>query len=178
MKKIIAILWVILAIPAFTAFQYSEGEGGWLTDINNVSIIHYAPASKYGQVKSFGWFTFKDGEITGSGKLAVKPNREVVLPDFSDGNLGFWISTKKSGETLYSMSSFNDDNTNWFHKFNANVYTFGDEKWDTGGLLALKIVDNTPMPPMGQPLPGALATLLVAGGVIGCVSWKKKPANQ
>ncbi|MBR5839067.1 MAG: hypothetical protein IKZ84_11030, partial [Victivallales bacterium] len=46
-------------------------------------------------------------------------------------------------------------------------YTFGDTKWEKGRVLAFK-ANSTPS---GQPLPGALTTMLIAGG---CAAYLKR----
>lgn len=214
MKKMIAILWVVFAIPVFAAFQYEivtspyqnlqgEGYGGnyfmvritegsgsvYIVDkINNLSNmtgnneVLAKNMSAYGYIDSNNQLVSGTWETTITNQYQKNQWNDLVyqtgykLGDFSAGDeIGIWIANKK--ETL------NGSTFSWYSDYGS----YGLEKKPDAFGTILAELDFTNSSPIffgfhgvegnnisGQPLPGTLATLLIAGGVMGLPTLRKK----
>ena len=179
-KLLVAALVLVSAIVCHAAdsvdsiYKYYNGTFEILQN-GSMSLTYYSPDSKYGQVYEFGyiklnenpteWYAL-DKDLTG--------NESVTLNGLQVGDkVAFYIKTKFSGkETVYSTDvDFPQSITN-FHQTDYG-YTFGDPKWVEGRVLGFEAT-STPDPApatSGQPLPGALTTMLIAGG---CAAYLKR----
>lgn len=145
-----------------------------ITQDGTMSLTYYSPDSKYGQVTEFGYFKVgnPDKKFLLDDKLTG--NETVKIENLKAGDeIAFYMKSKKGGDnlTIYSTNVMASNSTTFFTVTDYG-YTFGDTKWDKG-VLAWKekaIVDSTPAA-SGQPLPGALTTMLIAGG---CAAYLKR----
>ena len=146
-----------------------------ITQDGTLSLTYYSPDSKYGQVTAFGYFKVgnPDEKFLLDDKLTG--NETVKIENLKAGDeIAFYMQSKKGGDnlTIYSTNVTQPNSTTYFTVTDYG-YTFGDTKWDKG-VLAWKEVTTVNSPetaPSGQPLPGALTTMLIAGG---CAAYLKR----
>ena len=191
--QILTVCVVVLVLVGVSrlmaAYQYDStgsgaivaNDGGWfdIMQDSTMSVTYYSPASKYGQEVMFGFFTFDETGILNQGQLAVKSNSTVTLGDLAAGTqVGFWLSSAKTpDQVLYSVNELNVNGVDYFFSALTNkgetYWTFGDSKWGDGAVIAF-ISGGQPV--VGQPLPGALASLLLGGAVLHGLRRKKVKA--
>ena len=177
MKKfLVAALVLVSAIVCHAAdsvdsiYKYYEGTFEILQN-GSMSLTYYSPDSKYGQIEEFGYFKVDDP--TNKIKLDdhLTGNETVTIKDLEAGDkIAFYMKSKKGGDvlTIYSTNVTLEDSTTYFTEKDYG-YTFGDTKWEKGRVLAFE-ANSTPS---GQPLPGALTTMLIAGGCAAYLKRKK-----
>ncbi len=190
MKKLmIAILVLATAFvhaqsaeEARASFHYLDGK--FFIDSDGYFQLTYdMPGSKPGQNVNFGYYIFDDAKPLSQDDLNFlddKPkNHDTITISGLKSNqvIGFYFASDKSaGATILSTVTDVDDEFGKsfvsFSELKPGYYTFGDEHWDGGRVLAFTEVESAPSPaPSGQPLPGALTTMLVAGG---CAAFLRK----
>ena len=181
MKKLLfAALVLVSAIlchanPLSDIAEYYDGVFK-ITQNGSITLSYYSPDTKYGQVvKEFGyiklnespteWHTL-DKKLTGNESVTLsglQAGDEVVL---------YIKKTHHNGTAMiYSTEVMFDGSMTNFHETDYG-YTFGDSKWEDGRVLGFTAT-STPSAPSGQPLPGALTTMLIAGGCAAFLKRKK-----
>ena len=118
---------------------------------------------------SFGYFTYDSSGITKTNSLAFDSKGTAAIGNVADQtNVGFWM--KADGVTYYSLDSMNSQAiTNVYNK-NSTIFTTAEisgGKWSDG--IAFKVKAEKAKP-VGQPLPGVLASALI--GLAGLTGWK------
>ena len=160
----------LIAAPATDLYEYYNGVFK-ITQDGSMTLTYYSPDSKYGQVTAFGYFKVgnPDEKFLLDDKLTG--NETVKINDLKAGDeIAFYMQSKKGGDnlTIYSTNVTQPNSTTYFTVTDYG-YTFGDTKWDKG-VLAWKEATAVNSP-SGQPLPGALTTMLIAGG---CAAYLKR----
>ncbi|MBO7533808.1 MAG: hypothetical protein J6T46_07450, partial [Victivallales bacterium] len=101
-------------------------------------------------------------------------NETIKINDLKAGDeIAFYMTSKKGGDnlTIYSTNVTLPNSSTYFTETDYG-YTFGDTKWDKG-VLAWKESTTVDPTTSGQPLPGALTTMLIAGGCAAYLKRKK-----
>ena len=141
----------------------------------SLSLTYYSPDSKYGQIEEFGYYKVGNPEEKILLDSHLTGNETVTIKNLKAGDeIAFYMDSKKSGEVMiYSSNVTLPNSTTYFYEKDYGNqdygYTFGDTKWKEGRALAWKMGTNPA--PSGQPLPGALTTMLIAGG---CAAYLKR----
>jgi hypothetical protein len=143
----------------------------------SLSLTYYSPDSKYGQIEEFGYYKVGNPEKKFLLDSHLTGNETVTIKNLKAGDeIAFYMDSKKSGEVMiYSSNVTLPNSTTYFYEKDYGNqdygYTFGDTKWEKGRALAWKMGTNPA--PSGQPLPGALTTMLIAGGCAAFLKRKK-----
>ena len=180
-KSIIAVLVLVttvaslIAAPATDLYDYYNGIFSIKND-GSMTLTYYSPDSKYGQVTEFGYFKVSNPEEKFMLDDHLTGNETIKINDLKAGDeIAFYMSSKKGGDdlTIYSTNVTLANSTTYFTVTDYG-YTFGDTKWDKGVLAWKESTTVNPTPaPSGQPLPGALTTMLIAGGCAAYLKRKK-----
>lgn len=157
---------------------YSYYEGVFtIKQAGSLSLTYYSPDSKYGQIEEFGYYKVSNPEEKFLLDTDLKGNETVTIENLKAGDeIAFYMDSKKSGDlTIYSSNVTLENSTTYFYEKDKGdhdyEYTFGDTKWKKGRVLAWKMRTDPAPAPSGQPLPGALTTMLIAGG---CAAYLKR----
>ena len=187
-KLLVAALVLVSAIvchanPISDIAEYYDGVFK-ITQNGSITLTYYSPDTKYGQVvQEFGYIKLNESPTewyTLDKKL--KGGESVTLSDLQAGDeIVLYIKkTHHNGTTMiYSADVTLPDSMTNFHETEYG-YTFGDSKWEDGrvlGFTATSTPDEEPTP-SGQPLPGALTTMLIAGGCAAYLKRKNKKAAR
>lgn len=179
MKKVFAMVFAVVASASFAAMQYSAGIFTTTTG-GDVNITYYSPASKYGQVTDFGYYTLDaEGNLDHKISLdtALKGNETVTITGLKENqSFGLYFDTKKNTMgTIYTEGKLNKEEADifYFKRDKDDYWTFGDTKWGDGQVVAFKMDvagqditdDPIPDPVTGQPLPGIVVTAALCLGV-------------
>ncbi len=196
MKKLMIAMLVLVAVGVYAkdetpsgpqaVFHYDNGK--FIIDSDGYMQLNYEmDITKPGQVNDFGYYIIDSTKPLTKDDLKsldTKPQNKDTIPISGlqkDQSIGFYLKTKKAdGEgytvVLSTATELADDfgeNIVSFTKLESGSYTFGDSHWTSYRVLGF---DTTPAPsdpsaPTGQPLPGALTTMLIAGG---CAAFLRK----
>ena len=178
-KSIIAVLVFVatvaslVAAPATDLYDYYNGVFSIKND-GSMTLTYYSPASKYGQVTEFGYFNVSNPEEKFMLDDKLTGNETIKINDLKAGDeIAFYMTSKKGGDnlTIYSTNVTLPNSSTYFTETDYG-YTFGDTKWNKG-VLAWKESTTVNPTPSGQPLPGALTTMLIAGGCAAYLKRKK-----
>jgi hypothetical protein len=176
MKRILTILFLILNISAFAAYQYNvKGNQGWLSfdsattlsfeigttgkDKDHVNFIDRGKG-----IADYGWYNLESGE---SGSF----NNGLTATFTENNKIGLYV-TDNNGKTYLSTKPKNNysfENDIWGKsKLVDGSLTISGGNMGSNGTHEYYIFKVTNVPtnnntPTGQPLPGILATLLVGG---------------
>ncbi|MDD3119266.1 MAG: hypothetical protein PHQ27_08815 [Victivallales bacterium] len=132
---------------------------------------------------NYGWVDKSTGiSYGGDGSTIVTyshqyPNNELVtqtgykVGDFTAGDeVGFWLTVDDTtGASILDKSNpINSSNMNYRNAF-VNTDALGNElfqlDYTNGGSVFFGITGVESTTPVGQPLPGVLATMLIGGGI-------------
>ena len=178
-KSIIAVLVFVatvaslVAAPATDLYDYYNGVFSIKND-GAMTLTYYSPDSKYGQVTEFGYFNVSHPEEKFMLDDKLTGNETIKINDLKAGDeIAFYMTSKKGGDnlTIYSTNVTLPNSSTYFTETDYG-YTFGDTKWDKG-VLAWKESTTVNPTPSGQPLPGDLTTMLIAGGCAAYLKRKK-----
>ncbi len=182
-KSIIALLVLVSAFVCQAAsveeiYEYYNGVFT-ITQDGDLMLTYNSSDTKYGQViTEFGYVKLAENEtdiiefnpltnkITGGSEPATLSGLQA------NDKIALYIKTRKGGDTVYFSTDVTFPNSERnFHETDYG-YTFGDKHWEDGRVLGFTVT-STPSAPSGQPLPGALTTMLIAGGCAAYLKRKK-----
>ena len=175
-KSIIALLVLVSAVVCQAAsveeiYEYYNGVFT-ITQDGDLMLTYFSKDSKYGHIDEFGYYKVDDPDKKYMVDDKLHGNETVTIKNLKAGDkIGLYIKSDKSENlTIYSTDVTLPDTTTIFSE-TENGFTFGDTKWDARvlGFTAT----STPSAPSGQPLPGALTTMLIAGGCAAYLKRKK-----
>ncbi|MDD3155306.1 MAG: hypothetical protein PHS41_10595 [Victivallaceae bacterium] len=194
-----AILSLLLCTGSFAAHQYTainqnKGVGVKINETVNLSLSIDSGALPEG-VTEFGYYYLdKKGQSTGVG-AAFDLNKlftagSVSLGEFHAGeSIVFWMKTSegnyldsyhrngKRGEK-YAAYVGNNGATNTSAIMGYDDFSGGWGPTDgASNSLEFTISGADASAPVGQPLPGVLATVLIGSGALGA-AWKKRSAKR
>ena len=172
MKRILTILFLILNISAFAAYQYNiKGNQSWITFDSDTTLSfsldrtgkdkdHENFIDRGEGISDYGWYNLNTGE---SGSF----NNGLSASFTENDKIGLYV-TDNSGKTYLSTkptSPFEDDI--WGKsKLIDGALTVGGGNFGSNGtheyyVFKINTVNNTNNTPTGQPLPGIFATLIL-----------------
>jgi hypothetical protein len=176
MKRILTILFLILNISAFAAYQYNvKGNQGWLSFDSATTLSfeigttgkdkdHENFIDRGKGIADYGWYNLESGE---SGSF----NNGLTATFTENDKIGLYV-TDNNGKTYLSTKPKNNysfENDIWGKsKLVDGSLTISGGNMGSNGTHEYYIFKVTNVPtnnntPTGQPLPGILATLLVGG---------------
>lgn len=176
MKRILTILFLILNISVFAAYQYNvKGNQGWLSFDSATTLSfeigttgkdkdHENFIDRGKGIADYGWYNLESGE---SGSF----NNGLTASFTENDKIGLYV-TDNSGKTYLSTKPKNNysfENDIWGKsKLVDGSLTISGGNFGSNGTHEYYIFKVTNVPtnnntPTGQPLPGILATLLVGG---------------
>lgn len=183
MKKVLTLLvGLLLTGTSFGAYQYSEYVG---LSANP----QYLTVNKTGNVT----LNFQDDRVSKWDTLVLTTvtNGVASVSEISVGNKTANLGTLQEG-SLVTFVFKNSQYTSNTNKFSGSDWGYGGEwpnasgvyvfhnnfgQWGTDQYEAYRftIGGSDPAPaPVGQPLPGALAALLIGGGAVGAFGLRKR----
>ncbi|MDD3154183.1 MAG: hypothetical protein PHS41_04890 [Victivallaceae bacterium] len=162
----------------YAAKAYSDRSGsmnpsigsGWYLKVNENATLGFKDTGKYaGDYSDLGVFTFDENhEILTQTSLNFDANGIAEVSIKAGDQIGFWISTAETG-TLYSVTAVQGK---YLNVFNGRG-TYGPDnlyrrfEYSAGSTKELEVLfglsAGSSDTPVGQPLPGILATLLIGG---------------
>ena len=174
MKRILTILFLILNISAFAAYQYNiKGNQSWLSFDSKTTLSfeigttgkdkdHENFIDRGEGISDYGWYNLESGE---SGSF----NNGLTATFTENDKIGLYV-TDNSGKTYLSTKPTSPfENDIWGKsKLVDGSLTISGGNMGSNGTHEYYIFKVTSVPtnnntPSGQPLPGILATLLVGG---------------
>ena len=178
MKKLMVAILVLAAACVYAQmpdFEYENDFYGYKNGVftiktnGDLNLTYYSEDSKYGQIKEFGYYNIANPTKQNKIDTHLTGNETVTISGLQAGDeIGFYINTKFSYDKMKNVTVYSSPVTDVpksltsFH-VTDDGYTFGDTKWEARVLgFAVSVPSETT--PSGQPLPGALTTMLVAGG--------------
>ena len=191
MKKLRVAL-LVMAAPCVFAQEATQLAG--VTFDNNMFTVNkdgkmiiqlYQPETTLGHDETFGYIvTSANGETF--SQILADYDKDSEYPKFT-GNMEFEIPNLKANDTVVfyvkptrlsdNMTEFveyKDENEN--PKYYGITYDIGNDHQNHGlAFIQTSFVENST--PSGQPLPGALTTMLVAGGCAALLR-KRKAARK
>ena len=142
-----------------------------------------------GNTDKFGYYKYVNGVVVGSEDLSSKPkgNDRFEISGLNAGDeIAFFVDPKNNGNSSGAVLNENGELAGKFvvmnapqgtdmNSFTATADTVYGIAWPTQNNLSFKyysfvVTDDTPAA-SGQPLPGALTTMLIAGG---CAAFLRK----
>lgn len=174
MKRILTILFLILNMSVFAAYQYNvKGNQGWLSFDSKTTLSfeigttgkdkeHENYIDRGKGIVDYGWYNLESGE-SGSfnnGLTATFTENDKIGLYITDNNGNTYLSTKPT-------SPFEDDIWGKSKYIDGSIFIGGGNFGSNGTheyyVFKVNTVGNSSNTPTGQPLPGILATLLVGG---------------
>lgn len=176
MKRILTILFLILNISVFAAYQYNvKGNQSWITFDSATTLSfeigttgkdkdHENFIDRGKGIADYGWYNLESGE---SGSF----NNGLTATFTENDKIGLYV-TDNNGKTYLSTKPKNNysfENDIWGKsKLVDGSLTISGGNFGSNGTHEYYIFKVTNVPtnnntPSGQPLPGILATLLVGG---------------
>lgn len=166
--------------PATGAFNIQKG-GDWVIQL-------YQPETDNGNTDKFGYYKIVNGVKSEAIPLANKPkgNESFTISGLNAGDsIVFYVDPKNNGNSQNAELNDKGELAGQFvvmnasgdmSSFVADANTVYGIAWPTNNNLSFKYAGFTVAPPSeptpsGQPLPGALTTMLVAGG---CAAFLRK----
>ncbi len=144
--------------------------GTWVIQLNQSTSVN-------GQVNEFGYYVYSNGIKSEPIPFTtgLTGNAQFSLPNLKEGDkIEFYVVTEQhdqNGSSVPELTEFNIIPTPG-NSAHGNV-VYGVE-WPNNNNLSFHNASFTPEPaPAGQPLPGALTTMLVAGGCAAYLKRKK-----
>lgn len=189
MKKLMIAILVMAAAGVYAQVSVENYDNGIISYNDGIftvlangslTLTYYSPDTKYGQIEEFGYYMESNPSKHFVLDTKLTGNESITISGLKEGDkIGFYADTKFSHKgdknvTVYS-SMVDLANTLTSFKETDYGYTFGDVKWESRVLAFAMSTTPAPEPeppaPTGQPLPGALTTMLVAGG---CAAFLRK----
>ena len=166
--------------PATGAFNIQKG-GDWVIQL-------YQPETDNGNTDKFGYYKIVNGVKSEAIPLANKPkgNESFTISGLNAGDsIVFYVDPKNNGNSQNAVLNDKGELAGQFVVMNASgdtsafvadADTVYGIAWPTNNNLSFKyagftVVHPSEPAPSGQPLPGALTTMLVAGG---CAAFLRK----
>lgn len=182
-----ALILLACSVAVFAAHQYGSSQVWWSNDgiTNNLAVT--LNVEKNSADASFGYFTFTRANGNATAKIVdsysftdgVTSETQVISTDL---DIGVWVTigNKTSYSVAVSGSGYGSGNGVVYSAIGEN--TIGENKTYGFGFWTSTVLDSTvsfavippaivvtdpSATPVGQPLPGVLATMLIGGGLAG-----------
>ncbi len=185
MKRILTILFLILNISVFAAYQYNvKGNQGWLSFDSNTTLSfeigttgkdkdHENFIDRGEGIVDYGWYNLESGE---SGSF----NNGLTATFTVNDKIGLYITDNKGNTYLSTKptSPFEDDIWGKSKLVDGSL-TIGGGNFGSNGtheyyVFKVNTIPTANKQPTGQPLPGIIATLVIGCGSIYYLKNRKK----